>query len=249
MSDFQSLQQQFAAYIRDPHNSPLPPGCDVARMQHYHQLFFNNFDGVLANAFPRLSASLPDADWRKLTQHFFQTEPQHSPYLGDVPARFAEFLTAQSDPPLKDGYIELMAYELAAFDLKRSADGVVPAGLIMAGDWRTQIAMIHPDSVLFESVFAVHEPSFDPSAPITQPSFICLLRDADGLVQPHVLSAASAQLLALLAEQSRPGRAIVAALANQLQQPLAVLEPLVDIQIAQWRAQGIVVGFIASFAN
>ena len=248
MSTLHETQQQFAAYIRDPNNAPLPPGCDAARMQHYHQLFFNNFAGVLATAFPRLRASFPADDWHELTQVFFQTEPQHSPYLGDVPARFAEFLTAQSEPPLKDGYIELMAYELAAFDLKRSEDGVVPAGLIVTGDWRTQIAIVHPDSVLFESVFAVHEPSFDPSAPIPQPSFVCLLRDVEGLVQPHVLSAASAQLLAFLAEQSRPGRAIVAALAHQLNQPPEVLEPLVEIQIAEWRAQGIILGFIPSAA-
>ena len=97
MADFQTLQRQFAAYLRQPDQAPLPRGCDAGRMRHYHQLFFNNFDGVLDAAFIRLRASFSEGgffweDWNRLALTFFQTVPQHSPFLADVPARFVEYL-------------------------------------------------------------------------------------------------------------------------------------------------------------
>ncbi len=247
MTDFQSLQRQFAAYIRDPHNSPLPPGCDATRMQHYHHLFFNNFDGVLELAYPRLSAKVGLASWRDLTQLFFQTQPQHSPFLGDVPAQFAEFLDTQTLHPLSDGHLELAAFELACFELKTADDepqnADVPGPHAPHDDALNPTWVINPDTILFESLYPVHDPDWNPdldsdldSLGATQtPTFLVLVRDPAGRVQTHALSAASARLLQLMhVNPSQPMAWVVASLAQELNQAAAQLSPLVQQQINQW---------------
>lgn len=245
MSNFQSLQQQFAAYIRDPNNAPLPPGCDAARMQHYHQLFFNNFDGVLATAFPRLSANLPADDWHELTLLFFQTEPQQSPYLGDVPARFAEFLDAQTICPLTDGQMELAAYELACFELKSEQDQEIPPILPEPVAWEMVRPVLNPVSLFFESVFPVHDLAWDPLSADHELTFLVLVRDSEGRVQTHSLSPASARLLVLLGERPELSVAqIVAILAAELDQSEAILLTHVTNQIEQWLAEEVVLGAI-----
>lgn len=254
MTDFQNLQRQFAAYIRDPLNSPLPPGCDVTRMQHYHHLFFNNFDGVLELAYPRLSAALEPTDWSSLTRRFFQTQPQHSPYLSDVPAQFAAFLDAQTLHPLNEGHRELAAFELACFELKAAADAPqsldAPGFPAPQGDTLPPTWVINPDTILFESLYPVHDPDWNPDpgfeldseldscGAAQTPSFLVLVRDPAGRVQTHVLSAASARLLQLMhVNPSQPIAWVVAALAQELNQPAAQLSPLVQQQIHQWVEQ------------
>jgi len=44
---FQQHQAAFAAYIRNPENSPLPVGVKPERMAMYRELFFNNIDGQI----------------------------------------------------------------------------------------------------------------------------------------------------------------------------------------------------------
>ncbi|HQS02619.1 MAG: hypothetical protein B7Y07_04125 [Halothiobacillus sp. 24-54-40] len=245
MTDFQSLQRQFSAYIRDPHNSPLPPGCDAARMQHYHQLFFNNFDGVLELAFPRLSAEVGLASWRDLTQLFFKTQPQHSPFLGDVPAQFAEFLDTQTQHPLSDGQIELAAYELACFELKTAEDEPQRADELAPPSPQANALnpawVINPDTILFESLYPVHEVNWDPCSTTQTPTFLVLVRDPAGRVQTHAISAASARLLQLMhAQPSWAMASLIDALAQELNQSTADLSPLVQQQINQWLDEHIV---------
>ncbi|MGC8697021.1 MAG: DNA-binding domain-containing protein [Halothiobacillus sp.] len=238
MTDFQSLQRQFAAFIRDPHNTPPPPGCDAARMQHYHQLFFNNFDGVLELAYPRLCAEVGAAPWLELTRLFFQTVPQHSPYLSDVPAQFAEFLDAQTAQSLSDGQIELAAFELACFELKTADDeprrtdeaDQPPQGAALKPTW-----VINPDTILFESLYPVHDPNWDPRGTAQTPTFLVLVRDPAGLVQTYAVSLASARLLHLIhAHPWQPLAVVIDALAQELNQPAARLLPLAQQQITQW---------------
>ena len=40
--DFKSKQDEFAAYIRDPENNPVPADVKMHRMSMYRELIFNN---------------------------------------------------------------------------------------------------------------------------------------------------------------------------------------------------------------
>jgi hypothetical protein len=208
-------------------------------MQHYHHLFFNNFDGVLELVYPRFCAEVGQASWRELTRLFFQTVPQHSPYLSDVPARFAEFIDAQTAWSLSEGQIELSAFELACFELKiaddepRSTD--LPEQPTPQGDAFNPSWVVNPDTILFESLYPVHDLSWDPRSTIQTPTFLVLVRDPIGLVQTHAVSAASARLLHLIHTYTRqPLAVVIDALAQELNQAATKLLPLAQQQITQW---------------
>lgn len=243
MADFQTLQRQFAAYLRQPDQAPLPRGCDAGRMRHYHQLFFNNFDGVLDAAFIQLRISFPEEDWEQLVRTFFQTVPQHSPFLADVPARFVEYLEEQHLVPVADGQMELASYELACFELKSDQDHPLPAGLIQPTAWESVRPVLNPASLFFESVFPVHHPEWNPRLSERVPTFLVLVRDSEGRVQTHALSPASARLLMLLIEHPTICVSeIVTMLADEIHQPEAVLMPHIVEQLKQWQEEEVLLG-------
>lgn len=243
-TDFQTLQHQFAAYIRDPAQAPLPEGCDPGRMRQYHQLFFNNFDGVLENTFARFKASLAPNQWATLTQTFFRHTPQHSPFLADVPARFTDFLAEQEALALTPGQEELAAFELAAFELRSAEDSAPPTGLNPAGDLLADHPVVNPECLLFESDFPVHDKNWSPTTEVAaQPIFLCLLRDPEGLIQTQVLSAASALLLALIDENpAASGTEIIAQLCRQLDLSVEEIRHTAQVQLETWRADRIILG-------
>lgn len=242
--DFQALQHQFAAYIRDPSRAILPEGCDPGRMRQYHQLFFNNLDGVLENTFVRFKAGLAPGQWAILTQAFFRNTPQYSPFLADVPARFTDFLAEQEDLALTPGQEELAAFELAAFELRSAEDLDLPTGLDPVGDLRAGHPIVNPECLLFESDFPVHDKNWSPTTEAAaQPTFLCLLRDPEGLIQTQVLSAASALLLALIDENPEAsGTEIITQLCRQLDLPVEETRHTAQAQLETWHADRIILG-------
>jgi len=73
--DFKSKQDEFAAYIRDPQNNPVPADVKEQRMAMYRELFFNNIEGFLSGNFPVLRQILNDQQWFALAQDFFRKTP------------------------------------------------------------------------------------------------------------------------------------------------------------------------------
>lgn len=242
-TDFQTLQHQFAAYIRDPAQAPLPEGCDPGRMQQYHQLFFNNFDGVLENTFARFKASLAPNQWATLTQTFFRDTPQHSPFLADVPARFTDFLAEQGALALTPGQEELAAFELTCFELRQAEDPDHPLSLAADGDLLAGHPVVNPECLLFESDFPVHDLDWSPVSDPGQLTFLCLIRDSDGHIQTQVLSAASALLLVLIDENPEvSGTEILVQLCQQLDLPVEETRCTAQAQLETWRADRIILG-------
>lgn len=246
-ADFQTQQRQFAAHVRNPDQAPLPEGCDADRMRHYHRLFFNNFDGVLESTFPRLRASLPDEEWDWLVHTFFRDTPQHSPFLADVPARFAdflaEFLAEPSSPTLTPGQEELAAFELACFELRKAEDPEPAPELTADDDLLAGHPVPNPDSLLFESDFPVHDPAWSPIEGAAQPTFLCLIRDDAGQIRVQTLSAASALLLALIAENpGASGAEIIEELCRQSGLPPDETRHRALAQLEDWRRDGVLLG-------
>ena len=57
--EFQQLQRQLTAHLRDP-GSPPPAGIEERRLKIYRELFYNNVEGFLANARKRSAAARCD---------------------------------------------------------------------------------------------------------------------------------------------------------------------------------------------
>ena len=244
-SDFHALQSAFTAYIRHPDSAPMPPGCDADRMQLYHTLFFNSFDGVLEAAFERFKASLTPEEWLALVKPFFSDVPQHSPYLADVPLRFAEYVAEGCSVPLNAAQLELLLYEAALHECRIGGDfaeesqGTPPDS---SADLLTAALRPHPASQFLECAYPVHEPAFDPKESAPAAAWLWLMRDAEGVVQTTVLSAASARWLMLLdAHAGQPAVASLTTLAEELKQSPTELIPFARQQLDLWMSAGLLI--------
>ena len=61
--DFTRLQYEFTAHIRDPEHKPAPAGIEDRRMRIYRELFYNNVEGFLSNAFPVIRELLNENEY------------------------------------------------------------------------------------------------------------------------------------------------------------------------------------------
>ncbi len=246
-SSFKETQEAFTRYVRDPEANPPPPGSKPERMAWYANLFFNNIDGTLANAFPALRASLDDDGWQALTRPFFRDHPAHSPILRDLPGEFLAFL--QERPELTDWQRELAAYELARFDLMAEDSAPAPSDLDAQGDLLagqpvvSSLVRLMVTAYPVDRIAASLEAGETPAIPPEGMHHLALHRDANGAPFALTLSPGSAQLLLALTEaEDRTGREIVAQLAEVFGRPADELLGFAGEQLAQWRGQGILLG-------
>lgn len=244
-TDFRALQSAFTAFIRAPESAPVPPGCDAERMRLYHTLFFNNFDGVLEAAFERFKASLAADEWPALVKPFFSNVPHHSPFLADVPLRFADYLAEGSPIPLNAAQIELLLYEAALHECRIGGDwaedtrGARPDS---SADLVNATLRPHPASQFLECAYPVHEPAFNPKESAPTASWLWLMRDSEGIVQTTVLSAASARWLMLLdAHAGQSAMISLTQLAAELGQSPSELMPFARQQLEQWVSAGLLI--------
>lgn len=250
-TDFLTLQSQFTAFIRNPEHAPVPEGCDPERMKFYHQLFFNNFDGILENTFDRTRAHLADEQWQLLVKLFFSSVPQHSPYLVDVPARFLEFLQEQNTVPLAEALLELAAFEATLHECRMAEDLTLPEAQMTSPDALFDCAwQPHPQGVLFESAYPVNQADFPLDEAPAQPTLLWIQRDDAGVVQIYNLSAASARWLVLLdAHAGATPNVSLAQLAQELNVEPDSLAEFARAQLADWIADGVLIPALSYKGN
>ena len=124
--DFRSKQAEFAAYIRDPENNPVPADVKEQRMAMYRELFFNNIEGFLSGNFPVLRKILNDQQWLALAQDFFAKHPCQSPYFSQIPEEFLDYLQNERDSSDDLPFIlELAHYEWVEMALSIAREDVV----------------------------------------------------------------------------------------------------------------------------
>ncbi|QFY42562.1 DUF2063 domain-containing protein [Candidatus Methylospira mobilis] len=110
---FIETQRAFSAYIRDPHNNPMPADVQPQRIAMYRELLSNNIDSFLSNAFPIIKETLDSRYWQTLIDDFFARHRSSSPYFSGVPEEFLDYLAKEradmpGDPPF---LLELAHYE------------------------------------------------------------------------------------------------------------------------------------------
>jgi len=110
---FFETQRAFSAYIRDPHNNPMPADVKPERIAMYRELLCNNIDSFLSSAFPIIKETLGSRYWQTLIDDFFARHRSSSPYFSGVPEEFLDYLAKEradmpGDPPF---LLELAHYE------------------------------------------------------------------------------------------------------------------------------------------
>jgi len=109
---FQTMQQQFCEWIRDP-DLEIPQELPVERMQIYRDLLFNNVSSFIDLVYPVARAMLPELKWQQVLSEFFQKAKCRSPLYNDISLEFREYLTDQRHPILQEypWLAELLQFE------------------------------------------------------------------------------------------------------------------------------------------
>lgn len=241
-------QRAFAAHLRDPSKNP-PAGCESRRVEVYRELVRNNVEGFLANAFPVLRRLLGDGSFGQLAGDFIAAHACRSPRFVDIPAEFLDYLAEErgerdEDPPF---LAELAHYEWVELALDIAVDTSKLSEVDPEGDLLDGVPLVSPLAWWLCYRWPVHRLSLDyrPEAPPSAPTWLIVWRDAAEVVRFMESNAATAALLAVIAENvdGSSGRTLLKSLAMQMQgvSPQALVSAGADL-LQRLRVAGIIPG-------
>ena len=200
----QAQQLALTSWLRDPQNSPALPDVDCQRMQIYRELFFNNIENTLSNAFPVLHQILPESDWQTLCEDFFALHQCHTPQLSHLPAEFISFLKQQTHIATPDWLIELAEWEWSELELFLAQD--IDTTHPMGDDPLEEIPVVSPLLRLHQCRYPVHRmgTQFIPDAPSEHTCYLLAWRRPDnsiGFMQLTQLTALILEMMQLNQQQ------------------------------------------------
>ncbi len=198
----QLRQQQlmFTAALRNPEKNSLPAGVSAQRLDVYHELFFNNFTGVLSSAFPVIKSLLPEAKWLDLVTGFYQQHECQTPEFPRMPQEFVDWLEAVEHP--EPAFLpELALWEWTELDI--ALDEVEVEFSFGAEISANAIVNINPTLRLQSFDYPVHEisPDNQPEGEAAEPVFLGAWRQSDFTIDFMQLNPASAAFLQILIDE------------------------------------------------
>jgi hypothetical protein len=216
---FQQLQYAFTAHLRDPEAAPGPAGIEDRRLRVYRELFYNNVEGFLANAFPVIRQLLAEAEWHALVRAFYAGHQCRDPLFNGIAEEFVRYLQEErgappGDPPFLP---ELAHYEWVELALSIAEDEPRPA--LGDGDLLAAPPYVSPLAWTLGYDYPVHRigPQFQPTEPGSEATWLVVYRNRQDEVRFLEINAVTARLLALAAEQPEAsGRELIAAIATEL---------------------------------
>lgn len=221
LPEFQAIQYRFAAHLRDPLQVPAPDDLDERRLKIYRELFYDNVEGFLANAFPVLRKLSDDAVWHARVRDFYARHRCEAPQFYGVAEEFLHYLQAErgehpDDPPFLQ---ELAHYEWVELALSVSESEIRPELADPNGDLLNDIPVLSPLAWLLAYAWPVHRigPDFQPGEPSPRPTYLVVYRNRQDQVKFMEINAVTARLLRGI-EQSpdHTGRAHLREIAEEL---------------------------------
>ncbi|MGQ0698501.1 MAG: HvfC family RiPP maturation protein [Panacagrimonas sp.] len=221
---FQQVQYRFAAHIRDPERNPAPEGIEERRLQIYRELFYNNVEGFLANAFPVIRKLSSDSVWHARVRDFYARHQSHSPQFHHLAEEFLKFLQDErgahpDDPPY---FAELAHYEWVELSLGLAEVDLTPELADPNGDPMEAPPVVSPLAWPLAYSYPVHRigPDFEPAEAPDAPSYLVVYRTRQDQVKFMEINAVSARLLQLIEENpTTSGRELMLQIAGELQHP------------------------------
>lgn len=217
----QALQYAFAAHLRDPQQTPAPAGIEDRRLQIYRDLFYNNIEGFLANAFPVIRQLSDDADWHARVRTFYARHPCHDPQLHGVASAFVDWL--QGDiPGLPPWMPELAHYEWAELALAVDPAELTPELADPNGNLLDGIPAVSPLAWPLAYRWPVHRISPDhlPDTPPDAPTCLVVYRTRGDEVRFMEVNPVTLRLLEYFSSETPPcGRDALQQIALELQHP------------------------------
>lgn len=219
-----SLQEGFAAHIRNPQQNPAPRDVEDRRMAIYRDLFFRNLSNFIAKSFPVLRRLHSDTAWSAMIRDFYTVHECHTPMFPEIPREFLQYLqdrraTHPEDMPF---LLELAHYEWVeiALDLDERELDDVPAD--QNGDLLQSIPVLSPLAWPLAYRYPVHQirPDFQPTEPPQQPTHLLVYRNRNDRVKFMQLNGVTARMIELMKEnQGLSGLNILNTVAQELSHP------------------------------
>ena len=254
--DFQRIQEEFCAHLRDPRHQPCPEGIEKRRMAVYRDLFSKNILGLLQNSFPMTARLIgPDA-LRELSYAFFSQHGCRTPYFHRIGQEFVDFLSREyiAEPDTPPFLAELAHYEWTGIRIRLNEDtSSQDSGHINPeGDLLDCPLVLSPTSELCVYAYPVHriKPDFQPQQKPETPTFLFAFRSPAGKARFMELNPATARLLALLKDQPDiSARSQLDRIADELgrESSEAVLDGGREI-LARLRKRGAILGTLGTSA-
>jgi hypothetical protein len=220
-NSFKQTQYQFAAHIRDPKHQPAPGNIEDRRMAIYRDLFYNNINGTLKNAFPVIHTLMNEADWEAMVRDFMIQHRSKTPLFVEIAREFIAYLEnereVKSDPPFMQ---ELAHYEWVELALTIAEPDFKKTPLAEDDDVLALHFVQSPLAWLLIYQYPVHQISAENQPQAAAETPICLLvyRNQAEQIKFIELNPVSARLLELLA-QGQTGHEAVDGLATAMQHP------------------------------
>ncbi len=224
LPDFQQIQYDFAAHIRDPENRDKPQGLEDRRMAIYRDLFFNNVEGFLSGNFPVFKQISAESYWLKLARDFFNHHRCHTPYFLEIGLEFLRFVEEEREPSPEDPVFmqELLHYEWVELALDASELELPLQNVNANGDLLQAHPVQSPLAWLLSYQFPVHciRPDYQPEEAPEQPTFLIAYRNREDEVNFMEVNSVTGRLLYLLSEDTAmTGEQALAQIAAEMQHP------------------------------
>ncbi len=244
----QQAQRAFAAHLRDPAAHPPPADIEDRRMKIYRELFYNNIEDFLAQAFPVLRRISTDTVWHARVRDFYARHVCRDPQFYRLAEAFLRYVEDErgvqaDDPPF---LAELCHYEWVELALGVAEQELPLQQADAQGDLLAGRPLLSPLAWLLSYAWPVHEigPEHLPKEPPAQVTYLIVYRDRADEVRFLQVNAVTARLVQLLDEDAQAsGRALLQRIAAELAhpQPAAVLDEGARI-LADLSARDIVLG-------
>ena len=206
LAELHALQRDFAACIRQPERTDLPPGVAQRRMQVYRELFFNNVEGLLSGNFPVIRTLYGEDDWLALVGVFLREHRAQTPLFPELGREFLRFVQNRAeagcaDPPF---LTELAHYEWAELALSLEEQEIADLPHDADGDVVSGVPVLSPLAWTLGYRFPVHRirPEFRPEQAPAEPTLLLLVRGRDDEVRFLEINALTAALFERLQANS-----------------------------------------------
>ncbi len=203
----QALQYAFAAHIRHPERNPKPNDVSDRRMGIYRDLFYNNIESFISNAFPVLRGILSDSHWHAMVRDFMDRHHCKTPYFPEISEEFLEYVqlergTVEGDPAFM---VELAHYEWAELALDIAMESVplsAPFSCAETDQCLKQRLALSPLAWNLTYQWPVHKvsPTYQPSEPPEAPTYLLVYRNRSDQVRFMEMNPVTARLVSLIKE-------------------------------------------------
>lgn len=244
--EFQQLQRQLTAHLRDP-GSPPPAGIEERRLKIYRELFYNNVEGFLANAFPVLRRLIADAPWQAMVRDFYARHESHDPLFHGLAEEFLRYLDDERGAVEGDPLFlrELAHYEWVELALSIAEDPTGPSSIDADGDLLDGAPVLSPLAWTLVYDYPVHRigPEFRPAAPGEVQTCLVVHRDAQDAIRFIEIDALTASLLdGIEREPALSGREQLTRIAEAVGSPAPPVIDAGHAMLASLRQRGVVLG-------